>query len=143
MLTEDKLLDYLKRVTADLHQTRQRLREVEAGEQEPIAIIGMGCRFPGDVRAPEDLWQLLLDGRDAMAEFPDDRGWDLDALFGDPARRHLRTPARPASSTTRPTSTRPSSASRRARPPPWTRSSGCCWRSPGRRWRTPGSTRRR
>ncbi|WP_455768957.1 type I polyketide synthase [Micromonospora zamorensis] len=85
MLTEDKLLDYLKRVTADLHQTRQRLREVEAGEQEPIAIIGMGCRFPGDVRAPEDLWQLLLDGRDAMAEFPDDRGWDLDALFGDGA----------------------------------------------------------
>ncbi|MGW1453255.1 type I polyketide synthase, partial [Micromonospora sp. NPDC002411] len=83
MLTEDKLLDYLKRVTADLHQTRQRLREVEAGEQEPIAIIGMGCRFPGDVRTPEDLWQLLLDGRDAMAEFPDDRGWDLDALFGD------------------------------------------------------------
>jgi acyl transferase domain-containing protein/acyl carrier protein len=42
----------------------------------------MGCRFPGDVRTPEDLWQLLLDGRDAMAEFPDDRGWDLDALFG-------------------------------------------------------------
>ncbi|MEV1160469.1 type I polyketide synthase, partial [Micromonospora chokoriensis] len=83
MLTEDKLLDYLKRVTADLHQTRQRLREVEAGEQEPIAIIGMGCRFPGDVRTPEDLWQLLLDDRDAMAEFPDDRGWDLDALFGD------------------------------------------------------------
>lgn len=49
---------------------------------EPIAILGMGCRFPGGVTSPDDLWQLLIEERDANSEFPSDRGWDLDALFG-------------------------------------------------------------
>ncbi|MFF5175158.1 SDR family NAD(P)-dependent oxidoreductase [Micromonospora sp. NPDC000089] len=85
MADEAKLLDYLKRVTADLHQVRQRLREVEAGEQEPVAIVGMSCRFPGGIRTPEQLWEVVASGRDVMTEFPTDRGWDLDALHaGDP-----------------------------------------------------------
>ncbi|WSG19370.1 SDR family NAD(P)-dependent oxidoreductase [Nonomuraea sp. NBC_01738] len=81
-MDEAKLLDYLKRVTADLHQTRLRLQEMEAGEHEPIAIIGMSCRYPGDVHSVEDLWRLLSAGEDALGEFPDDRGWDLETLFG-------------------------------------------------------------
>ncbi|MEU6075139.1 type I polyketide synthase [Micromonospora sp. NPDC047074] len=81
MADEAKLLDYLKRVTADLHQVRQRLREVEAGEQEPIAIVSMSCRFPGGVRTPEDLWDVVSGGRDVMTPFPEDRGWDLDSLY--------------------------------------------------------------
>ncbi|SFS65519.1 type I polyketide synthase [Saccharopolyspora flava] len=51
---------------------------------EPIAIIGMGCRFPGDVRSPEQLWQLVADGDDVLSPFPADRGWNLAKLFGEP-----------------------------------------------------------
>ena len=64
--------------------TDDRLRTDEGSERsaEPIAILGMGSRFPGDVNSPEDLWQLLSEGCDAIADFPGDRGWNLDALFG-------------------------------------------------------------
>ncbi|MFE1863684.1 type I polyketide synthase, partial [Streptomyces anandii] len=68
-------------MTADLHQTRQRLREAEAKNQDPIAIVAMSCRYPGGVASPEDLWQLVTDERDAVTEFPADRGWDLDTVY--------------------------------------------------------------
>nr|WP_319701183.1 type I polyketide synthase [Streptomyces sp. ME19-01-6] len=54
-----------------------------AVDDEPIAIVGMSCRFPGGVRSPEDLWQLLIDERDATGAYPTDRGWQVDDL-GDP-----------------------------------------------------------
>ncbi|MYU19766.1 polyketide synthase, partial [Streptomyces sp. SID8361] len=52
-------------------------------EDEPIAIVGMSCRYPGGVTTPEELWQLVIGATDAVSEFPVDRGWDLDALYSD------------------------------------------------------------
>ena len=48
---------------------------------EPVAIVGMACRYGGEVSSPDDLWRLVLDERCAVTEIPGDRGWDLDRLF--------------------------------------------------------------
>ncbi|WP_150256166.1 type I polyketide synthase [Nocardiopsis deserti] len=81
MTREEKLVDYLKWVTADLHQARQRLSDVEASRSEPIAIVAMSCRYPGGVESPEDLWELVSGGADAVSEFPVSRGWDVEELY--------------------------------------------------------------
>ncbi|WP_443098173.1 type I polyketide synthase [Actinoalloteichus sp. AHMU CJ021] len=81
MASEERLRYLLKRVAADLEETQRRLGEAEARETEPIAIVGIGCRFPGGVRSPDELWRLLADGVDAISEIPVERGWGVDEFY--------------------------------------------------------------
>ncbi|MEU6343760.1 SDR family NAD(P)-dependent oxidoreductase [Streptomyces sp. NPDC046977] len=81
MVNEEKYLDYLKRATTDLREARRRLREMEEKDQEPIAIVAMSCRYPGGVATPEQLWELVAHGGDAVSPYPTDRGWGTDVLF--------------------------------------------------------------
>ncbi|RLV10043.1 beta-ketoacyl synthase [Streptomyces griseocarneus] len=95
--SEDKLRQYLKLVTTELRQTRARLDQAEEREHEPVAIVAMGCRFPGDVESPEDLWRLVADGTDTVSDFPEDRHWDLAGLYdpepGRPGKSYVRSGA--------------------------------------------------
>jgi len=76
MVESEKLLAYLKRVSGELYETRERLRKFEAGDQEPVAIVGMSCRLPGGVESPEQYWELLRAGTDGTSGFPAGRGWE-------------------------------------------------------------------
>nr|WP_285223678.1 type I polyketide synthase [Frankia sp. AiPa1] len=94
MADDAKLREYLKRALGDARAAQKRLREVESSRREPIAIVSMACRLPGAVRTPEDLWDLVVDERDAISEFPTDRGWAVDDLYdpdpGAPGKSYTR-----------------------------------------------------
>ncbi|WP_244948827.1 type I polyketide synthase [Micromonospora endolithica] len=71
----------LAEVTGESAPVAPAATPATAGDDDPIVVVGMGCRFPGDVRSPADLWQLLADGRGAVGTLPEDRGWDVENLY--------------------------------------------------------------
>ncbi len=70
----------LKRAFVAIEKLQSKLKALEYARTEPIAIIGIGCRFPGGANNPDAYWQLLRDGVDAISEVPADR-WDVEAYY--------------------------------------------------------------
>ncbi|VVJ19506.1 Modular polyketide synthase [Amycolatopsis camponoti] len=82
----EQIVAALRQSMMDNERLKADNQKLTAAMSEPIAIIGMGCRYPGGVTTPSELWDLVAGGTDAIGEFPDDRGWDTAAIF-DPAGR--------------------------------------------------------
>ena len=80
--TVESLAGYLGRLASgEVGQGVVRGSAGRRASEEPIAIVGMACRYPGGVDSPEALWRLVAEGRDGVSEFPSDRGWDLERLY--------------------------------------------------------------
>ncbi|MGW2231254.1 beta-ketoacyl synthase N-terminal-like domain-containing protein, partial [Streptomyces formicae] len=87
----EQIIEALRAALTEADRLRKHNQHLVAAATEPIAIVGMACRFPGGADSPEQLWELLAAGKDMMIPVPEDRGWDLDAVLGTGADGSPRT----------------------------------------------------
>ncbi|MEY7973925.1 beta-ketoacyl synthase N-terminal-like domain-containing protein, partial [Saccharomonospora xinjiangensis] len=81
--SQTEIVEALRDSLKEVKRLRKQNRKLSDEAREPIAIVGIGCRLPGGVGSPGELWDLLESGTDALSGFPVDRGWDLSGLFDD------------------------------------------------------------
>jgi acyl transferase domain-containing protein/acyl carrier protein len=79
--SQEQVVEALRASVKEADRLRLANRRLRAASKEPIAIVSMSCRYPGGVSSPEDMWELVRDGRDAIGEFPGDRGWEVERVF--------------------------------------------------------------
>ncbi|SDY87933.1 pimaricinolide synthase PimS1 [Amycolatopsis xylanica] len=84
MADVEQIVAALRKTMAEnerLKEANKQLAEAGPADHEPIAIVGMGCRFPGGITSAEQLWEMIAAGRDGITQFPVDRGWDTQGLY--------------------------------------------------------------
>ncbi|MFF0488553.1 type I polyketide synthase [Nocardia sp. NPDC004068] len=90
----ESVVDALRKALTERESWKRRAEQLEQRAAEPVAIVGVGCRFPGGVSSPEEFWDVVSGARDVISEFPRDRGWAVDGVFdpvpGMPGRSYVR-----------------------------------------------------